>query len=113
MPKPDAQKKLVEKVFAEIQKQYAQEHQDEAAQLHNRFATAIDDIKPDAETLLLVFELLKQEVLGSLIDKMDGIKARSQEVKTEEESKPPPEPKKPLTPDVIQSEDPKPTESVS
>jgi hypothetical protein len=75
MARPEVQKKLVNQVFAQIQQQYAEEQRTEAAELHNRFAQIIDDIKPSAESLLLILELLKQEALGNLIDKFEQIKA--------------------------------------
>ena len=84
MPKGDVQKNLVEKVFKEIQKQYSQERKDEAALLHNQMAAVIGEMQPDGETLLLVLELLKQESLGNLIDKMERVKIQSQEIKPEE-----------------------------
>ena len=72
--KVDTQKKLVEQVFSQIQKQYAEEQKAETAELHNRFAVVIEDIKPSSANLLLVLELLKQEALGNLIDRFEQIK---------------------------------------
>ena len=72
--KVDTQKKLVEQVFSQIQKQYAEEQKAEAAELHNRFAVVIEDIKPSSANLLLVLELLKQEALSNLIDRFEQIK---------------------------------------
>lgn len=72
--KVDTQKKLVEQVFSQIQKQYAEEQKAETAELHNRFAVVIEDIKPSSANLLLVLELLKQEALSNLIDRFEQIK---------------------------------------
>lgn len=86
--KPNAQERLVRQVFTQIQKEYAQEQKDEAARLHNKFASIIGELKPNPETLLLVLELIKQEALGNLIQKMEEIKATPQEVKTIPQSEP-------------------------
>ncbi|MBA7574411.1 hypothetical protein ES708_16217 [subsurface metagenome] len=75
MAKPDVQKRLVEQVLAQIQKQYAQEQKDEAARLHNALVGVIAELKPSSENLLLVLELLRQEALGNLINKFEEIKA--------------------------------------
>ena len=75
MAKPDIQKRLVAQVFDQIAKQYAEEQKEEAAELHNRVVAAITDIKPSSENLLLVLELLRQETLGNLIARFEGIKA--------------------------------------
>lgn len=88
--KPNAQEKLVKQVFAQIQKEYAQQQSDEAANLHNQFAAIIGEMKPSHTSLLLVLEILKQEVLGNLIDKMEQVRVKSQEIpeKKLEEVKP-------------------------
>jgi len=86
MPKGDVQKKLVDQVFNQIAKAYAQEQKDEAALLHNQFATVISELRPSHENLLLVLEILKQEVMGNLIDKMEQIKVKSQEIPPEEKT---------------------------
>ena len=75
MSKPDIQKRLVNQVFEQVQKQYAEQQRAETAELHNRFVQAIEDVKPSSETLLLVLELLKQEALGNLIARFEDIKA--------------------------------------
>lgn len=77
MTKPDIQKRLINQVFEQIQKQYAQEQKAEAAELHNRLAEIIGDIKPSSENLLLVLELLRQEALNNLISRFSEIKATS------------------------------------
>lgn len=73
--KPDAQKRLVNQVFEQMQKQYAQQQKAEAIALHNRFAQIVEEIRPSSENLLLVLELLQQEVLGNLISRFAEIKA--------------------------------------
>ena len=89
MPKPDAQKRLVEQVFKQIQTAYEQEQKDEAAILHNQIGTIINEMKPSPDNLLLVLEILKQEVLQNLIDKMATIKTKSEEMPPpEKEEKP-------------------------
>lgn len=75
MTKPDVQKRLVNQVFEQMQKQYAEQQKAEAAELHNRFVQVVEEIKPPTENLLLVLELLRQEALGNLIDKFEEIKA--------------------------------------
>lgn len=77
MAKLNAQKKLVDQVFDQIQKQYAEQQKAEAAELHNQLAGVIQSLKPSTENLLLVLELLKQESLGNLISKFEQIKAVS------------------------------------
>jgi dihydroxyacetone kinase len=84
MARPDAQKRLVEQAFKQIQKAYEQEQKDEAALLHNQIGAVIEELKPSPENLLLVLEILKQEVMQNLIDKMVTIKTKSGEM-------PPPE----------------------
>jgi len=79
MAKPDVQKRLVEQVFSQIQKQYAQEQKDESAKLHNALVGVIAELKPSSESLLLVLELLRQEALQNLIDRFSDIKATSAE----------------------------------
>ena len=75
MASPDTKKRLVNQVFEQIEKQYAQLQKDEAAELHNAFVGIIGELKPSSENTLLVLELLKQEVLNSLISKFEEIKA--------------------------------------
>ena len=75
MAKSDIQKSLVDQVFKQIQKQYAEEQKAEAAELHNRLVQVVEETKPSSENLLLVLELLKQEALGNLIARFEEIKA--------------------------------------
>lgn len=84
MAKPDVQKRLVNQVFEQMQKQYAQQQKAETVELHNRFAQIIGEIRPSSENLLLVLELLRQEALGNLISKFEEIKAAPPEPKPEE-----------------------------
>ena len=72
---PDVQKRLVNQVFEQMQKQYAEQQKAEAAELHNRIVQVIEDVKPSSENLLLVLELLRQEALGNLINRFSEIKA--------------------------------------
>jgi hypothetical protein len=89
MARPDAQKRLVEQVFKQIQTAYEQEQKDEAAILHNQIGTIINEMKPSPDNLLLVLEIMKQEVMQNLIDKMVTIKAKSEEMPPpEKEEKP-------------------------
>ena len=80
MANPDTKKRLVNSVFEQVEKQYAEIQKQETEELHNRLVAIIEDIKPAAENLLLVLELLKQEALSLLIDKFQEIKT----AKTEE-----------------------------
>jgi len=84
MASPDVKKRLVNQVFDQIEQQYAQLQKDEAAELHNAFAGIIEELKPSSTNTLLVLELLKQEVLNSLIGKFEEIKATPPKAPTEE-----------------------------
>ncbi|MBA7665731.1 hypothetical protein ES703_73805 [subsurface metagenome] len=75
MAKPDVQKRLVNQVFEQMQKQYAEQQKAEAAELHNRFVQIVEEIRPSSENLLLVLELLRQEALQNLISRFSEIKA--------------------------------------
>ena len=75
MANPDVKKRLVNQVFEQIEKQYAQLQKDEAAELHNAFVGIVGELRPSSENVLLVLELLKQEVLNNLISKFEDIKA--------------------------------------
>lgn len=75
--KPDALKRLVNQMSEQVAKQYAEQQKVEAAELHNRFAEIIGDIRPSSENLLLVLELLRQEALSNLISRFSEIKATS------------------------------------
>lgn len=81
--KPDALKRLVNQMSEQVAKQYAEEQKAEAAELHNKFAQIIEDIRPSSENLLLVLELLKEEALGNLISRFEEIKAPPQAPKEE------------------------------
>ena len=81
--KPDALKRLVNQMSEQVAKQYAEEQKAEAAELHNRFVEIIQDIKPSSENLLLVLELLRQEALSNLIDRMAQVKESSEMPKEE------------------------------
>lgn len=83
MTKPDIQKRLVNQVFEQIARQYAEQQKAEAAELHNRFVEVIADIRPSSENLLLILQLLQQEALGNLISKFEQIKATPPESKEE------------------------------
>lgn len=45
-------------------------HKQEAIELHNRLAAIIEEMKPAPENVLLVFALLKHEVIDHVISKM-------------------------------------------
>jgi len=82
--KPDALKRLVNQMSEQVAGQYAEEQKAEAAELHNHFVEIIQDMKPSSENLLLVLELLQQEALSNLIDRMAQVKAASSEIPKEE-----------------------------
>ena len=84
MANPDTKKRLVNSVFEQVERQYAELQKQETEELHNRLVAVIEDIKPAAENLLLVLELLKQEALSLLIDKFQEIKAEKPVEKTTE-----------------------------
>jgi len=75
MARPDVQKRLVNQVFEQMEKQYAEQQKTETAKLHNRFVQIVEEIRPSSENLLLVLELLKQEALSNLISRFAEIKA--------------------------------------
>jgi len=75
MARPDVQKRLVNQVFEQMQKQYSEQQKAEAAELHNRFVQIVEEIRPSSENLLLVLELLRQEALQNLISRFSEIKA--------------------------------------
>ena len=83
MSKPDIKKRLVNQVFEQIEKQFAELQKTEAAELHNAFAKTIEETKPSPESLLLVLELLKQEALSNLINRFGEIKTTSEQTEPE------------------------------
>ena len=89
MANPDVKKRLVNQVFEQIEKQYAQIQREEASQLHNALVGVIGEQKPSHESILLVLELLKQEVLGNLINRFEEVKEASARIVKETPPEPP------------------------
>lgn len=88
MANPDIKKRLVNQVFEQIEKQYALLQKSEAAELHNAFARIIRELKPTSESLLLVIEILKQEVIGNLIARFQEVKEASAQMNQVPQEKP-------------------------
>ncbi|GAI81644.1 unnamed protein product, partial [marine sediment metagenome] len=55
---------------ANLEAQFEEDNRLEKIELHNRFATIIEEMNAAPENVLLVFELLKHEVADHLISRM-------------------------------------------
>jgi hypothetical protein len=85
MASPELKKRLVAQVFEQVERQLAELQKDEAARLHNAFVGAVESMHPSSENLLLVLEILKQEVLGNMIDRFAEVKQASSQIAPEPE----------------------------
>jgi len=81
-------KKLVDKAYVELEgkveeireqaaktcenlaQRIEEEHKQEAILMHNRFAAVIEEMKPSPENTLLVLELMRHEIMDSMLDRM-------------------------------------------
>jgi hypothetical protein len=86
MANPDIQKRLVNQVFEQIEKRYAEEQKTEVVQLYAKFAQVIHELDPSPSNLSLVLDLLKYEVSGQLSERFEQIKAKATEIKAEAKS---------------------------
>lgn len=88
MTNPDKKKRLINEAYSKLEvlvkqtreeateicanlvKQVEESHKQERIELHNRFASIIEEMKPAQENVVLVLELLKLEITGPIISRM-------------------------------------------
>jgi ParB-like chromosome segregation protein Spo0J len=61
--------RAIEKLFADLEAEYAESRKDELGILHNKIAEVMAEVRASPQNVLLVLELLKQEVLQDCISK--------------------------------------------
>lgn len=88
MAAPDKKKRLINEAYSKLEalveqtrkeaaetcanlvKQVEESHKQERIELHNRFGAIIEEMKPAPENVLLVLELLKQEIIEPIFNRM-------------------------------------------
>ena len=60
-----AKKDILQRLLGELENKYQATKKEEAEALHNAFAEAIGEHKPDIQTLLFVLEMLRFECLSA------------------------------------------------